>query len=187
MEAASTFVTSKFLNTRLYDRTTQKTAILTTMRTKDLFLHFFHFGSYYPHLTLTSAVNKLPLTCWHPNDFPRCKFCHVTVIENPELSLYELCNTPVAITNIMHLSCPCCGVRNALFHSVKTKPPIYIMINLCPISVSNGTEIVSWNLLVTIVVANMLNTVQIHNFNIIDADFEISLMWQEFALHHVEQ
>jgi hypothetical protein len=41
-----------------------------------------------------------------------------------EIKLYEPCDTLVAFTKLMHLSCPSCGIRNTLFHSMKTKPPI---------------------------------------------------------------
>jgi hypothetical protein len=38
--------------------------------------------------------------------------------------MYELCETLVALTNPVHLSCPSYGVKSTLFHSVKTEPPI---------------------------------------------------------------
>jgi hypothetical protein len=47
----------------------------------------------------------------------------VTQKKNSELLVYEPCDTPVALTNFMHLSCPSYGIINALFNSAKTKPP----------------------------------------------------------------
>jgi hypothetical protein len=34
--------------------------------------------------------------------------------------LYETRDILVALKNLMHISCPSCGVRNTLFHSMKT-------------------------------------------------------------------
>jgi hypothetical protein len=61
---------------------------------------------------------------------------------NSELLLNEPCDTLVAFTNPMHLSCPNCGVRKTLFHSMKTEPPIND-IALWPTDVSRSTEIYS--------------------------------------------
>jgi hypothetical protein len=44
--------------------------------------------------------------------------------KNSEFFLYEPRDTPVALTNLVYLSCPRCCVRNTLFHSMKTEPPI---------------------------------------------------------------
>jgi hypothetical protein len=58
------------------------------------------------------------------------------------LLLYEPSDTPVPLRNLVHLSCPSCGVRNTLLHSMKTEPPINYIV-LCPIGTPRGTKIFS--------------------------------------------
>jgi hypothetical protein len=67
---------------------------------------------------------------------------HPTLLKNPELILYELCDNPVAIITLVHVSCPSCGVRNTLFHFMNTELPISYIV-LWPIIVSHSTEMCS--------------------------------------------
>jgi hypothetical protein len=48
------------------------------------------------------------------------------------------CMNRVTITNLVHLSCPSCGVRNTLFYSMKSEPPMNDIF-LWPTGGSRGT------------------------------------------------
>jgi hypothetical protein len=54
---------------------------------------------------------------------------HATLVKRIQNQYYRNHITLVTLTNIMHLSCPSCGVKNTLFHSLKTEPHLNLLAN----------------------------------------------------------
>jgi hypothetical protein len=87
--------------------------------------------------------NLTDLTRWQSCDFfPGINFIPWLTSDhkNSELLLYEQCDTPVSLTDLMHLSCPSCVVRNTLVHYIKTDSPVNDTV-MWPTGGSRGTEI----------------------------------------------
>jgi hypothetical protein len=74
----------------------------------------FHLWETWSNADVLCIVNTLAPGIILSHDSP------VTLGRKKQPSLYEPCNTLVALTNLIHLPCPSCGGRNELFHSTKT-------------------------------------------------------------------